>query len=446
MSLIKKVTFIFLLITTASAQASSELKFKLPGDSSAYFRLNLLSLIWLRYAQLGSNSQVNGFNQNNAFDIGLRRVRFQFTAQLNKRALLYFHFGENNFNFATNANPASPGNRKLTSFIHDAVCQYRVLDGANYLELGSGLTIFNGLSRFSAPGISSIMTLDVPVFAQATVDQTDEFSRKISFYVHGQVQNLHYRVVLSQPFPILSNGANTPTIKTTSSFASKSNNTLQYQTFLQYHFLDKEYSQAPGYHAGTYLGKKNVLNLEGGIIYQPNAMYKSKIEAGKTNDTTYQNLFLASIAVYADFAINKTKGTAFSGYAGYFHTDYGTDYRRFNGIMNPASNISSNPQAGNAYLMFGTGNVIYSQVGYKFKDNLLGQAGTIMPYLSIQSGKYQDVNPTLNTIGAGINLLMDGHNQKITLGWENRPVLNTIDFKSIDSRKNTVLIQYQIFM
>ena len=40
----------------------------------------------------------------------------------------------------------------------------------------------NGLSRFSQPSIGTIVTMDVPVFAQATVDQTDEFSRKLSVY------------------------------------------------------------------------------------------------------------------------------------------------------------------------------------------------------------------------------------------------------------------------
>jgi len=48
--------------------------------------------------------------------------------------------------------------------------------------------------------------MDVPVFAQATVDQTDEFSRKLSVYARGQVGRLDYRLVLTDPFPVNTNG------------------------------------------------------------------------------------------------------------------------------------------------------------------------------------------------------------------------------------------------
>jgi len=53
----------------------------------------------------------------------------------------------------------------------------------------------------------TIMSMDVPVFAQATVDQTDEFSRKLSVYARGQIGRLDYRLVLSDPFPVNTNGS-----------------------------------------------------------------------------------------------------------------------------------------------------------------------------------------------------------------------------------------------
>ena len=53
---------------------------------------------------------------------------------------------------------------------HDAVCEYR-LSKQNQLKLGAGLTIANGLSRFSEPNISTILDHGCAGFAQTTVDQ-----------------------------------------------------------------------------------------------------------------------------------------------------------------------------------------------------------------------------------------------------------------------------------
>lgn len=46
------------------------------------------------------------------------------------------------------------------------------------------------------------MTMDLPIFAQATVDQTDLFNRKLSIYLRGQIGKFNYRVIASDPFPI----------------------------------------------------------------------------------------------------------------------------------------------------------------------------------------------------------------------------------------------------
>ena len=105
----------------------------------------------------------------------------------------------------------------MAVFFHDALCEYRLSTG-NQLVIRGGLTIANGLSRFSQPSIGTIMTMDVPVFAQATVDQTDEFSRKLSVYVRGQID---CRLIFSGPFPIASNGQPPIAIFTQANFARK---------------------------------------------------------------------------------------------------------------------------------------------------------------------------------------------------------------------------------
>src|SRR5687768_2614157 len=95
---------------------------------------------------------------------------------------------------------------------------------------------------------------------------------------------------------------------------------------------------------------------------------------------------LWSIALFYDIPLNSEKGTAVSAYVGYFDLDHGTNYLRYNGTMNPAKGITNGPAPGshgNAFPMFGTGKVVYAQAGYLFKHDLLGDAGTLMPYASL---------------------------------------------------------------
>ena len=156
------------------------LKLKLNDDGSHFFQITFLNQTWLRFNENNPGTTLEGDLKKHTIDIGLRRTRIQMFGQLSDHAFVYFQFGQNNFNsqFAVGAN------RKVAVFFHDALCEYR-LSAGNQLVVGGGLTIANGLSRFSQPSIGTIMTMDVPVFAQATVDQTDEFSRKLSVYAKG---------------------------------------------------------------------------------------------------------------------------------------------------------------------------------------------------------------------------------------------------------------------
>ncbi len=429
-----------------------ELRLKLNEDGSHYIKATFLSQIWFRGNQSNPGTSVLGAPTGQTFDIGLRRTRVQLYGQLTDHVLFYFQFGQNNFNYLTQ----NAGNRKLEVFFHDALGEYKVKAGSDLLYLGGGLTITNGLSRFSQPSIGTIMSMDVPVFAQATVDQTDEFSRKLSIYARGQVGKLDYRLVMSDPFPVNTNGtlpvSNNGSVNTTVPISNSQNAAFaqvghhkQYQGFFMWNFFDKE-SHATPYMTGTYLGKKKVLNLEGGFITQANATYTGD---GVTN--TFHNMNLWSMAVFYDTPLNTERGTALNAYAGYFHTDYGPGYLRYNGLMNPA-NANTTPGApagsqGNAFPMFGTGNVIYAQAGYLLKKDLLGEGnGTLMPYASVQSAKYDRLNKQMTVLNAGMNWFIKGHSSKLTLDYQNRPVYDPLGTALVSSsRKSQIVLQYQIF-
>ncbi len=420
-----------------------ELRLKLNESGSHYLKATFLNQIWFRFNDSNPGTQVLGEPASQTFDIGLRRTRLQLYGQLTDHVFFYFQFGQNNFNFQTQ----NAGNRKLEVFFHDALAEYKFSKTNEKLILGGGLTIANGLSRFSQPSIGTIMSMDVPVFAQATVDQTDEFSRKLSIYARGQLGKFDYRLVLSDPFPITTNG----TIATPITVVNSPNATFaqighhkQYQGFFMWNFFDKESHVTP-YMTGAYLGKKKVFNIEGGFITQGNALWTGD---GVTN--TFHNMNLWSLALFYDAPLNKEKGTALNAYLGYFNTDYGPGYLRYNNAMNPGTSVTGPYPAGstgNAFPMFGTGQQIYAQVGYLMSKDVLGEGnGSLMPYAILQSAKLDRLDKQMNVYDVGVNWLIKGHTSKITLDYQSRPVYEQqgTDIVRTD-RRGQVVLQYQIF-
>ena len=437
--------YIFLMIAVSSAWAQTtpieEMKVKLNEDGSHYLKATFSNQIWLRYNQSNPGTLVQGESANETVDIGLRRTRIQFFGQITDHVFFYTQFGQNNFNFLSQ----NAGNRKLQAFFHDALGEYKVWKGNDRLKFGGGLTITNGLSRFSQPSVSTIMTMDVPVFAQATVDQTDEFSRKLSVYARGQLGKFDYRLVLSDPFPINTNGQTPPAINPSATFSQVGHH-KQYQGFFAYNFFDKESHITP-YMTGTYLGKKKVFNLEAGFISQSKATWTRETPAA---DTVYYAMNLWSVALFYDAPLNAEKGTALSAYAGYFDYDFGPGYLRYNGSMNPANGIQNGPFAasqGNAFPMFGTGSIVYAQLGYLLKKDLLGEGnGTLMLFASLMSADFDRLKDRMNVIDVGVNWLIKGHNAKLTLDYQSRPVYSSQAGDLVKTaNKSQVVLQYQVF-
>ncbi len=442
LSILFVITAICAIAQTANidttAKPKTELKYNLTPDGSKYIKATFMNQVWVRWNESNPGTTVNGDAKDNTFDIGLRRTRMQLYGQLTDRVFFYTQFGMNNFNYLSQ----QAGNRKLQPFFHDALGEFKVSKHSDKLKLGAGLTIVNGLSRFTQPGVTSIMTTDVPVFLQATVDQTDEFARKLSVYARGQLGKLDYRVAISDPFPVQTNGQAIPTLGKDATFTTYGH-THQYSGMLIYNLFDKEPHTTP-YMAGTYLGDKKVLNIEAGVIYQPNTMW-SMMGA----DTTFHDMLLWSGAVYADMPLKNNK-YALSAYAGYFSTDYGPRYIRNNGIMNPAngnSNATIYNGAGNAYPMFGTGSSIYSQVGLRLPKDMLGELGTLMPYVSVRWSDYERLKDPVNVYNAGINWLINKHQSKLSLNYEMRTVFERQVNGDVTSASNasSVWLQYQIF-
>ncbi len=441
---------LFMLVLNFSAQSQipntrfkDGIKLYLSKDSVSWLKTTVALQTWVRYTENNPGTTLNGYSQKETFDIGIRRMRMQLFGNITNRVFFYSQFGLNNF--------SNTSTRKQGAFFHDLTTEYALLP--KHLSIGSGLSGWSGLSRYASPAIASTLMYDAPLFEQTTNDVTDQFLRKLSIYAKGKLAKLDYRVAVSKPMSIQAaqQGFDT-TLSANATFAPEPPK-LQYQGYFNWQFLDQENNQI-AYMQGTYLGKKRVFNIGGGFIYQPDAMrYLDTKPTVPQKRFTAMNLW--AIDIYLDYALNKDKQNAISLYGGYFNFDFGPNYLRNLGVMNDAngSSISAVKKFsgfGNAFPMFGTGQVMYAQMGYLFKHDLLKQQGTIMPTADVMVANYTALKTPMLVWDAGLNYFMNGHNSKLSLNYQNRPVfsedVNTskgIELKG--QRKGMVVLQYQIF-
>lgn len=411
------------------ASLKDGLKGYLNKDSTSWVKLNFVSQIWVRYNDSNPGTTVNGQLEPSTYDVGLRRTRLVFSGQLTDRVFFFLQFGQNNINYLSA--------RKSGTFFHDVVGEYAVVK--KKFNLGFGLNGWDGPSRYANSSVSTIMILDPPVFQEATNDANDQFVRKLGVYAKGKLGKLDYRVSASKPF--VTQTASTPIdpLGTSSSYSMQIPQQA-YQGYFMYQFLDQEGNAGPGT-VGTYLGKKRVFNIGAGFVTQSRAMWTKS----PTNDTLYHAMNLWAMDVFYDAPINRTTGTAFTIYGGYFSYDFGPNYIRMVGPMNPANGVkngSFNGPGNNAPLI-GTGHTWYLQSGYKFKDGLFGSFGTLQVYSAVQYSKYDRLNDPMMVIDAGVNWLVNGHNSKFTLNYQSRPVFSSSDI-TVQQRKGEWVLQYQI--
>lgn len=410
-----------------------EFKKNLNQSGSHYLKATFLTQAWARYTDMNPGTLIDGTPKAAYGDIGIRRWRIQAFGQVTDRIFFYTQFGLNNFTVTT---PRHTG-----TFLHDAVTEYKVCP---QLQLGTGLTAWSGMSRFSAPAAAAILGYDAPLYQQATNGVNDQFVRKLSIYAKGQVSKLDYRIAISSPLSTKNSVAPAPTISETSNFIPGVGN-LQTSGYVFWQFFEKESNAVP-YLVGTHLGKKKVLNLGAGWVHQRDAMW----HRASNGDTVKTDMLLFGVDLFADVPVG-TNGSAFNGYIAMNGFDFGSDYIRNNNAMNVGNGLDPTQAtfngAGMAYPMIGTGATLYGQFGYKFRDGLLSDNGTLMPYCSVQYSNLQALAEPAIIYEGGINWLIHGtHAGKITFGMQNRPIfmLNSVGNLGVLARKNMYVLQYQI--
>jgi len=420
-----------------SARFKDGLKIYLNDDSTKYIQGTGLAQIWFRYNDNNPGSTIYGTPKKETFDVGLRRVRYQIMGQVTKKVFFYTQFGINSFN--------SLSARKPGLFLHDVTAEYKIYK--NYITLGGGLNGWNGTSRYASSGVGNILGMDLPTIEESTNDVTDQFVRKLGIYAKGQIGGLDYRIAAANAFPVQNSLTTVAALSgiNSAAFSTKAPE-MQYQGYVKWQFFDKESNLLP-YSAGSYLGKKRVLNVGGGFTYQKDAMWYRNVNM----DTLSTPLQQFAVDVFYDSYLNKEKQNAITAYVAYLNYDFGPNYIRNAGAMNTANGsigTASFNGAGNAAPLVGTGQVAYAQAAYLFKKDLFGKNGTIQPYVSGSYAMYQKLKDPVLIFDIGMNWIIAGQNSKISLDYQSRPIFNTYNNGDLRETKNArrgqVVLQYQV--
>jgi len=435
------------------------LKYKLNEDGSHWIKMNMTTQLWLRYNDNNPASAINGYAVPTSMDASIRRMRFVLSGQVTDRLSFFVQWGQNGIN------PLTP--RKSLQFFHDITAEYAVIP--KHFVLGAGLMGWDGPGRYSNPSVTSIMGIDLPVYQQTTIDITEQDVRTLGVYAKGKVEKLDYRLSMGMPYVLgVTQIGGATTAPDAIAYTNSTYSTIPmgatngkisapgalYQGYFAYQFLDQESNFGAGT-TGTYLGKKTVFNIGAGFKYQANAMFHYNDTTTNGNvkkDTVTSSIMIYCVDVFLDYPINKEKGTAVTAYAAFTKSDFGPNYVRMVGANNPVNGTiggSSFNGSGNAFPAVGTGTQMYVQAGYKFQDGLLGSQGTLQPYANLLYAKYDRLADAAIVWGAGVSWLINGHNQKVTLGIENRPIYTaqtnaTSNDAKLTDHKNQVVLQYQI--
>lgn len=452
------------LYSLASAQGSelygSGMKFKLNEDGSKYMRFITWNQTWLRYTQNNEGSARQGVAQKETVDIGLRRTRFLFLSQISPKFLIVFHAGINNQTSYSGGYLGSTDAKKPQLFIHDVWCEYKIFDKPKFkLDFGAGLHYWNGVSRMSSASTLNFLAYDAPIFNWVNIEATDQFARYLGVYAKGKLGKIDYRFNVSEPFYTNTSKV----ISTTVANYSPYNVQKLYAGYASYQFFDQESNVLP-YTVGSYLGSKKVFNIGAGFSVNKDAMWMKKtnwtladsLHPALTDSVSLYSQKLFAVDVFLDLPLNKEKGTAITAYVVDYINDFGPNFVRSIGIMNPASGNASgagvSAYRGNALPLIGTGNTLYAQVGYLLAKEFSSKF-RLQPYAAYTHSDFEGFKnaagekQTIGILDVGANVLVEGHHAKITVNYRHRPDYSGIAKTGYTiGHKPELTIQFQVYL
>ncbi len=418
----KKIVIVLFFIFGISHAQKNKLNLNLDESGKTYIKASLSMQLWARYFETNPGTTINGENATDVFDFSIRRLRMGISAQLSPKLYVYSLFGGNNINATTE--------KDFQFKVLDLYAEYEFVEE---FALGMGKSGWEGLNRWNVRSSKSLMAVDAPLFSLLTVDKNDDVGRGLGIWSKGQIGKFDYILTLQDPIQF---GVNSK-----EGIVDYAKNKPRKRTsgYVKYEFLDNESNKSPySGSTGSYIGAKNILNLGAGFMNQPKMT--SQLVNGLEKFYDFKNW---AIDVFYDAPLNKEKGTAITTYLGYNNNDFGPNYIRNVGANDITSGGTSFNGSGNDFPMMGTGNTVFFQFGYllpKAKNN-----ARLQPNIAIQYSDFEALDDKMIVYDLGINCYFKGHDNKLSLGYQNRPVFKNLNNQlKVDERKGMIVLQYQI--
>lgn len=429
-----------------------DLKIKFNEDGSKYLKFGFWNQTWIRMIENNPGTAVNGVAQETTYDAGIRRMRITATVQLSPRYLMFVQMGMNNQSFISGGGSGTGGNgagKKPTFFFHDAYNEFAIAPTVNLetkkandfsVYLGLGLHSWNGVSRLTNASSNRMLTADLPVFNFNTIEISDQFGRQMGVFAHGAYKKLGYRVNVNKPFA-------TNLVPTVGGSAVDNNQSgkLSYAGYFDYQFFEKE-NRTTSFLAGTYLGEKKLLNIGAGFY----STKEGTLTQPETGVFESYNIAILGVDVFAELPVGpKDKNMSLSIYSAFYDYDFGPNYIRTSGLMNPGTmdptftGTVASQGFGNAKYLLGTGQIWYTQAGFllpKFSEKV-----RIQPYATYTLKKLEALSQNGSYYDIGTNILLDGQNAKISLQYSSRPLYEGVT-NTVFKRAGEFIASFQIYL
>lgn len=429
-----------------------ELKINLNDKGDKWLKFGISSQIWLRSIDNNPGTAVNGVPQNQTYDAGIRRMRLIIQSQVTPFYSVFLQMGINNQSFNSGGGTGTGNNgagKKSPFFFHDAYNELAIIPrndfqtgkpNKNNLYLGAGLHSWNGVSRLTNASTTKMLAGDIPVFNFPTIEMADQFARQLGIFVHGELDRINYRFSVNKPFATsLKPAVGGPAVDNNQS------GKLSYSGYAFYQFFNKE-TTVTSFLPGNNLAAKKVLNLGAGFYTNKDATQTQPTE----NNFESHDVSIFGADVYTELPLgSKNKEMGLTLYSVFYRYNYGPDYLRISGLLNPGT---SDPLftgqralegAGNNRVLMGTGNIWFSQMGFvlpKFSKVL-----KVQPFFNYALKDMKALNQNGSYYDIGANLYLYGQNARIVAQYSNRPLYDTASQKVFD-RKGEFLLSFQIVL
>jgi len=426
-----------------------ELKINLNETGDKNLKFGLSSQIWLRSLENNPGTLVNNVPQENTMDAGIRRMRITMNAQLSNFYSIYLQFGINNQSFISGGGTGTGANgqgKKPQMFFMDAYNELAIVprkdattknENKNHLYIGAGLHSWAGISRITNASTTKLLTADLPVFNFPNIEVSDQFARQFGLFAHGEFNQFNYRISVNKPFA-------TNKIPGVGEIVDNNQSgKLSFAGYGMYQFFDKE-NTSLSFLPGTYLGSKKVFNIGAGFYTTKDAtLAQPEIGVFESYDNT-----MLGIDAFLDMPIGPKKNEmSISLYSVFYKYDFGKNYLRTNGIMNPGikdPNFDGQVAVegfGNAKYLLGTGNLWYTQAGFvlpKFSNQF-----KVQPFASYSLKDLDGLNEIAHFYDLGANLFLYAQNAKIAYQYSSRPLFDATT-KEVFTRRGEHILTLQI--